>query len=112
VEAEALEEIKLVDIEHKKHDPYQLVSRYLMHYNMKAYEHEKSVYDDIFKEVLNMYGPYHPNYRLVSCPSKVTGEVVCQKFCRVNPRPLLQSRKGLPQALKQMYRIKKIQREK
>jgi hypothetical protein len=51
VEAEALEEIKLVDIEHRKHDPYQLVSRYLMHYNMKAYEHEKSVYDDIFKEV-------------------------------------------------------------
>jgi hypothetical protein len=51
VEAEALEEIKLVDIEHRKHDPYQLVSRHLMHCNLKAYEHETSVYDDIFKEV-------------------------------------------------------------
>jgi hypothetical protein len=51
VEAEALEEIKLVDIEHRKHDPYQLVSRHLMHYNLKAYEHEQSFYDDIFKEV-------------------------------------------------------------
>jgi hypothetical protein len=51
VEAEALEEIKLVDIEHRKNDPYQLVSRHLMHCNMKAYEHEKYVYDDIFKEV-------------------------------------------------------------
>jgi hypothetical protein len=51
VEAEALEEVKLVNIEHKKHDPYQLVNRHLMHCNMKAYEHEKSVYDDIFKEV-------------------------------------------------------------
>jgi hypothetical protein len=49
VEAEALEEIKLVDIEHRKHDPYQLVSKHLMHCNMKAYEHEKCVYYDIFK---------------------------------------------------------------
>jgi hypothetical protein len=51
VEYEALKEIKLVDIEHRKHDRYQLVSRHLMHYNMKAYEHEKSIYDNIFKEV-------------------------------------------------------------
>jgi hypothetical protein len=51
VEAEALEEIKLVDIEHRKHDPYQLVSRHLMHCNLKSYEHETSAYDDIFKEV-------------------------------------------------------------
>jgi hypothetical protein len=51
VEVEALEEIKLVDIEHRKHDPYQLVRRHLMHCNMKSYEHEKSIYDDIFKEV-------------------------------------------------------------
>jgi hypothetical protein len=51
VEAEALEGVKLVNIEHKKHDPYQLVNRHLMHSNMKAYEHEKSIYDDICKEV-------------------------------------------------------------
>jgi hypothetical protein len=46
VEAEALEEIKMVDIEHRKHNPYQLVSIHL-----KAHEHEQSFYDDIFKEV-------------------------------------------------------------
>ena len=51
VEVEALEEVKLVDIEHKKHDPYQLVNRHLMHCNMKSYEHKESVYDDMFKEV-------------------------------------------------------------
>ena len=51
VEAESLEEVKLVDIEHKKHDPYQLVSKHLMHCNLKSYEHETSVYDDVFKEV-------------------------------------------------------------
>jgi hypothetical protein len=68
VEAEALEEIKLVDIEHRKHDPYQLVSRHLMYCNMKAYEHEKSVYDDIFKEfktyeeVLNRVQALSPNF--------------------------------------------------
>jgi hypothetical protein len=50
MEAGALEEVKLVNIEHKKHDPYQLVNRHLMHCNMKYYKHEKFVYDDIFKE--------------------------------------------------------------
>jgi hypothetical protein len=51
VEAESPEEIKLIDIEHRKHDPYQLVIRHLMHYNLKAYDHETSVYGDVFKEV-------------------------------------------------------------
>jgi hypothetical protein len=40
-----------VNIEHRKHDPYQLVSKHLMHCNLKAYEHKTSIYDDIFKEV-------------------------------------------------------------
>jgi hypothetical protein len=51
VEAEALEEIKMVNIEHKKHDPYQLVNKHLIHCGMKAYEHERFAYDDMFKEV-------------------------------------------------------------
>jgi hypothetical protein len=46
VEAAVLEE---VDLEHKKHDPYQLVGKHMAHYNMKAYEHEKSPCDDMFK---------------------------------------------------------------
>jgi hypothetical protein len=51
VEAEALEEIKMVNIEHKKHDPYQLVNNHLIHCGMKAYEHKRYAYDDMFKEV-------------------------------------------------------------
>jgi hypothetical protein len=50
-EAESLEEVKLVDIEHRKHDPYQIISRHYIHCNLKAYEHEVSLYDDIFRNV-------------------------------------------------------------
>jgi hypothetical protein len=51
VEAESLEEVKLVNIEHIKYDPYQIISRHYIHCNLKAYEHEFSIYDDIFKDV-------------------------------------------------------------
>ena len=49
VEAEALEEVKLLNIEYKSNDPYQLVNKHLIHCNMKAYEHEDSPWDDMFK---------------------------------------------------------------
>jgi hypothetical protein len=49
VEAEALEEVKLLNIEYKRHDPYQLVNNHLIHCNMNAYEHEDSPWDDMFK---------------------------------------------------------------
>jgi hypothetical protein len=39
----------LVDLEHRKHDPYQLVGNHMAHCNMNAYEHEKSPCDDMFK---------------------------------------------------------------
>ena len=51
MEAEALEEIKMVNIEYKRHEPYQLVNKHLILCNMKSYEHEEYVYDNIFKEV-------------------------------------------------------------
>jgi hypothetical protein len=49
VEATTLEEVKLVDLEQRKYDPYQIVGNHLAHYNLKVYEHEKSPYDDMFK---------------------------------------------------------------
>jgi hypothetical protein len=49
VEAAALEEVKLVDLEHRRHDPYQIVGNHMSHCGMKAYEHEESPCDDIFK---------------------------------------------------------------
>jgi hypothetical protein len=48
-EAATLEEVKLVNLNHRKHDPYQLVGKHMAHYNMKAYEHEKSPCDELFK---------------------------------------------------------------
>jgi hypothetical protein len=53
VEAESLGEIKLVDIEHRKHDPYQIINKHVAQCGLKAYEHEDSFYDDIFKNVVS-----------------------------------------------------------
>jgi hypothetical protein len=50
VEAELLEEVKLVDIEHRKYDPYQVISKHFIHCNLKVYEHETYIYDDVFKD--------------------------------------------------------------
>jgi hypothetical protein len=49
VEATTLEDIKLVYLELRKHDPYQIVGNHLAYCNMKTYEHEDSPCDDIFK---------------------------------------------------------------
>jgi hypothetical protein len=49
--SESMDEVKLADIEHKKHDPYQIISRHFTQCGLKAYEHEFSVYDDVFRNV-------------------------------------------------------------
>jgi hypothetical protein len=49
VEAESLDEIKLVDIEHRKHDPNQTIAKHVAQCGLKAYEHEDSFYDDMFR---------------------------------------------------------------
>jgi hypothetical protein len=49
VEAAALENIKFLDLELRKHDPYQILGNHLTHYNMNMYEHEASLCDDMFK---------------------------------------------------------------
>jgi hypothetical protein len=51
VEASALEDIKLVDIEYKMHDPHRVVEFFLSQFNMKRYIHEYSPYDELFKGV-------------------------------------------------------------
>jgi hypothetical protein len=47
-EAAALEDIKLVHIEFKKHDPHRVVSNHLASCGLKRFEHENSPHDDIF----------------------------------------------------------------
>jgi hypothetical protein len=51
VEVAALEDVKLVDIEFKKHDPHKIVENHLAQFNMKWYMHENSPYDEIFRGV-------------------------------------------------------------
>jgi hypothetical protein len=48
VEVVALEYIKLVDIEFKKHNPRKIMSNHLYLYNLKRYVHEDSPQDEIF----------------------------------------------------------------
>jgi hypothetical protein len=62
----ALEEMKLVDIEFKKHDPSKVVSNHLVSCSLKRCEHEDSPHDEIFQgmrsfsEVLIRFKPCHP----------------------------------------------------
>jgi hypothetical protein len=44
----ALEDIKLVHIEFKKHDPHRVVSNHLASCGLKIFEHENLPHDDIF----------------------------------------------------------------
>jgi hypothetical protein len=48
-EAMVLEEMKLVDIEFKKHDPSKVVRNHLAICVLKRYEHEDSPHDEIFQ---------------------------------------------------------------
>jgi hypothetical protein len=49
VEAAALEDIKLVNIEFKKHDPQKIMGNHMALSNLKRYEHEDSPQDEIFR---------------------------------------------------------------
>jgi hypothetical protein len=48
-EATALEDLNLVSIEYKKHDPQRVVSNHLANCGLKRFEHENSPSDDIFR---------------------------------------------------------------
>jgi hypothetical protein len=47
-EATNLEDIKLVHIEFKKHDPHRIVGNHMASCGLKRYEHENSPHDNIF----------------------------------------------------------------
>jgi hypothetical protein len=42
IEDSSLEDIKLVDIDYKRHDPHMVVENHLAQFNMKRYIHEDS----------------------------------------------------------------------
>jgi hypothetical protein len=49
--ATALEEMKLVDIEFKEHNPTKIVSNHMVSCGLKRYEHKDSPHDEIFQGV-------------------------------------------------------------
>jgi hypothetical protein len=51
VEAATLEDLKLVHVEFKKHDPHRVVSNHLSNCGLKRFEHENSPSDDIFQDM-------------------------------------------------------------
>jgi hypothetical protein len=50
-EAVSLDDVKLVDIEFKKHDPHKTMENHMDQFNMKQYMHENSPYDEKFRGV-------------------------------------------------------------
>jgi hypothetical protein len=51
VEVVSLEDVKLVDIEFKRHDPHRIMENHLALFNMKRYVNDNSPYDEIFRGV-------------------------------------------------------------
>jgi hypothetical protein len=92
VEVAALEDVKLVDIEFKRHDPQKIVKNHLSLYNLKKYVHENSPQDEIFRgarsydEVLNRVQTLSPDqqanffnfqkHRKNSLPKVLQGEPI------------------------------------
>jgi hypothetical protein len=66
-EATALEDVKFVDIEFKRHDPQKIMENQLSQYNLKRYMHENSPHDEVLKgarsyeEVLNKVQTLSPD---------------------------------------------------
>jgi hypothetical protein len=51
VKVAALEDVKLIDIDFKIHDPHKIVENHLAQFNMRQYVHENSPYGEIFRGV-------------------------------------------------------------
>jgi len=51
VEAATLEDVKLVEIEFKRHDPHNIVEKNVYQFNMKQYMHDNSPHDEILRRV-------------------------------------------------------------
>jgi hypothetical protein len=67
VEAAALEDVKLVDIEFKRHEPQKIMENHLAQHNMRRYIHEHSPHDEMFmgvrsyEEVINRFQTLSPD---------------------------------------------------
>jgi hypothetical protein len=96
VEVASLNDVRLVYIEFKRHDPQENVENHLAQFNMKIYVHEISSYDEIFKgvksyeEVQDRFQTFPPDqqtsfinfqrHRWNSLPKILQGEHVVTPF--------------------------------
>jgi hypothetical protein len=93
VEATALEDIKLVDIEFKRHDPHKVVENHLAHFNMRRYIHKDSPYDDVFKGVRAYEEVQNRVQNLL--PDQQSGFLSFQKHRRTNLPNILQGESNI-----------------
>jgi hypothetical protein len=116
VEAVALEEINLVNIEFKKHDLQKFVGNHMANCNLKKYEHEESPQDEVFRgvrsyqEVLGRVRALSPNkmidfynfqkHQISSLPKVLQGEnpmsPTMQQTKTQNPKALSSKKQETP----------------
>jgi hypothetical protein len=85
VEVVALEDVKLVDIEFKRHDPHKIVENHLAQFNMKRYVHENSRMMKYsgeldYEEVQDRFQTLPQINKLVLSVFKDTGEITYQRY--------------------------------
>jgi hypothetical protein len=86
VEVAALEDVKLVNIEFKRHDPRKIVENHLAQFNMKRYMHENSLCNKIFRgvrsyeEVQERFQTLPPDQQVGFSSFKNIGETVYQRY--------------------------------
>jgi hypothetical protein len=88
VEVAALQDVKLIDIEFKKHDPHKIVENHLARFNMKRYMHENSPYHEVFRGVRS-YEEVQRKF-LTLPPDKQASFLSFQKHGRNNLPKILQ----------------------
>jgi len=87
-EAETFEDIKLVDIKFKIHDPHKVVENHLAQFNMKIYIHEESPYDEVFRGARS-YEEVQNRFHTLP-PEQQVGFLSSQKHRRNNLPKILQ----------------------
>jgi hypothetical protein len=88
VEDVALEDVKLVDIEFKRHDPHKIMENHLAEYNLKKYVHENSPRDEMFRGVRS-YDKVLNRFQTLS-PDQQTSFLSFQRHMRNNLSKILQ----------------------
>jgi len=105
-EATALEDLNLVSIEYKKHDPQRVVSNHLANCGLKRFENENSPSDDIFRgarsyvEILARIQSLAPKERVDVLRFRNIDVVVFQQCCEVSVHVFQRRNRRMPKVLR------------